>query len=264
MCGSPVLLGRRIFGARFREMDAYSVYKHTAPSGRVYIGVSKNPEKRWNRGRGYMYNPYFWRCIQKYGWDNIKHEILFSGISLESAKAKEVELIAEFRANEREFGYNISGGGDGLTAEESREKMSRARMGNKNSVGRKISQEVREKISSSLKKYYSSHNQYFLGKHHKAETIDKLKARVFTEETRRKMRRNHKNVTGANNPSARSVECLAMDGTLVKVYSFAKQAADDIGADLSSIIKCCRGKQKSCKGLRWRYREPSVFGWREV
>ena len=244
-------------------MNNYCVYKHTAPSGRAYIGISKNPTKRWNMGNGYRYNPYFWRCIQKYGWDNITHEILFVGLSLDDAKAKEVELIAEFRTNEREFGYNISGGGDGLTAEESRRKMSQSRIGNTNCVGRKISEESKEKISLSLKEYYSTHNPYFLGKHHKPETIEKLKSRVFTEETRRRMRHKHQNVSGANNPSARAVVCLAMDGTLVKVYSFAKQAADEIGADLSSIIKCCRGKMKSCKGFQWRYQEPGVFGWSE-
>ena len=230
-------------------MDNYCVYKHTAPSGRVYIGISIDPEKRWNSGKGYRANPYFWRSIQKYGWDNIKHEILFSGLCLADAKAKEVELIAQFKSNEREFGYNISGGGDGLVADESRMKMSLSRRGNNNCLGRVLCQESKNRISSSLKKYYSEHEQYFKGKHHKPETIEKLKSRVFTEETRRKMRENHHSVSGANNPSARPILCLTMDGTFVKAYSFAKQAARELNADLSSIIKCCRGKKKSCHGF---------------
>lgn len=31
----------------------YSVYKHTAPNGKVYIGITgKDPEKRWLNGGG--------------------------------------------------------------------------------------------------------------------------------------------------------------------------------------------------------------------
>lgn len=34
----------------------YSVYKYTAPNGKVYIGITgKDPEKRWLNGRGYRY-----------------------------------------------------------------------------------------------------------------------------------------------------------------------------------------------------------------
>ena len=33
-------------------MGLYSVYKHTAPNGKVYIGItSRKPEYRWNNGR---------------------------------------------------------------------------------------------------------------------------------------------------------------------------------------------------------------------
>ena len=33
----------------------YSLYRHTSPSGKVYIGITSQPvEHRWNHGRGYM------------------------------------------------------------------------------------------------------------------------------------------------------------------------------------------------------------------
>ena len=37
-------------------MDNYSVYKHTFPDGKVYIGISINPKTRWSRGHGYKNN----------------------------------------------------------------------------------------------------------------------------------------------------------------------------------------------------------------
>ena len=39
-------------------MREYSVYKHTFPNGKVYIGITKqNPLKRWRNGTGYKGQP---------------------------------------------------------------------------------------------------------------------------------------------------------------------------------------------------------------
>jgi len=86
---------------------------HTSPSGKRYVGITKQkPEQRWGKGRNYKNNHYFTSAIDKYGWDNFTHEILFQVDSLEEAKALEIESIAKYRSDEREFGYNISKGGD--------------------------------------------------------------------------------------------------------------------------------------------------------
>lgn len=91
----------------------YTVYKHTSPSNKVYIGITKqNPVKRWDNGSGYSNNEYFQRAIKKYGWNNFKHEILFTGFTKDEATQKEIELIAFYKSNDRNFGYNISSGGE--------------------------------------------------------------------------------------------------------------------------------------------------------
>lgn len=91
----------------------YSVYAHTSPSGKKYIGITKQkPERRWNKGKSYSSNSYFTKAIEKYGWDNFQHEVLFEVDSLEQAKELEVKLIAQYRSDEREYGYNITKGGD--------------------------------------------------------------------------------------------------------------------------------------------------------
>ena len=37
-------------------MDNFTIYKHTSPSGRCYIGITKyKPKYRWNNGKGYKY-----------------------------------------------------------------------------------------------------------------------------------------------------------------------------------------------------------------
>lgn len=91
----------------------YSVYMHTSPSGKRYIGITKQkPTQRWGNGRNYKSNLHFTSAIEKYGWDNFTHEILCEVDTLEKAKELEILLIAKYRSDEREFGYNISKGGD--------------------------------------------------------------------------------------------------------------------------------------------------------
>ena len=85
----------------------YSIYKHTLPNGKVYIGQTKlQPEKRWQKGNGYSNQLHFYRDIIKYGWDNIQHEILIEVETHSEALRKEREYILEFHSNEPEFGYN--------------------------------------------------------------------------------------------------------------------------------------------------------------
>lgn len=94
-------------------MKGYFVYKHTSPSGKVYIGItSKNPKIRWNYGHNYKHSVGFWNAIQKYGWCNIKHEILYSGLTKQDAETIEKELIKKYRSTDSNFGYNILEGGD--------------------------------------------------------------------------------------------------------------------------------------------------------
>jgi len=59
---------------------------HTSPSGKCYIGQTcQSCEERWGiNGSNYIkkkdgnfIHPKFAQAILKYGWDNIKHEILF-------------------------------------------------------------------------------------------------------------------------------------------------------------------------------------------
>lgn len=79
-----------------------------------------------------MYN-----AIQKYGWDNVRHEILFEELPYEDALSKEMELIRTYKTNCRkygdDYGYNMTDGGDGarghVVSVEVRQRISAMRMG---------------------------------------------------------------------------------------------------------------------------------------
>ena len=96
--------------------NEYIVYKHTSPNGKVYIGItSQNPERRWRKnGEGYKDHNYFWNAIQKYGWDNFTHEILFNDLTAEQAYKKEQEFISYYKSNDSRYGYNLSSGGESV------------------------------------------------------------------------------------------------------------------------------------------------------
>lgn len=90
----------------------YCVYELIFPNNKKYIGITKqNPSKRWGRGSGY-YGQMVYNAIQKYGWENIKHNILLFHLTKQEACLKERELISQYKTTDRLYGYNIGEGGE--------------------------------------------------------------------------------------------------------------------------------------------------------
>ena len=144
----------------------YTVYMHITPNNKVYIGITKQePKKRWNSGYGYIQNKYFFNAILKYGWNNIEHKILFTNLTKEEAEQKEIEFIAFYKSNNRNYGYNIEKGGHvnkGITAWnkgkqtplEVREKQRKAKLnkytGNKHWNSKKVKNITTGKVYNSF------------------------------------------------------------------------------------------------------------------
>jgi len=59
-----------------KETRKYYIYMHTCPNGMRYIGMTLNGHKRWSSIKKYAHNSRFYNDIIKYGWNNIKHDIL--------------------------------------------------------------------------------------------------------------------------------------------------------------------------------------------
>ena len=90
----------------------YIVYRHTFPNNKIYIGITKqNVNKRWGNGKHYK-NQVVGRAIKKYGWNNIKHEIIYNGLSENEALKIEQDLIKKYKSNQKEYGYNKTIGGE--------------------------------------------------------------------------------------------------------------------------------------------------------
>ncbi len=211
-------------------MNSFTVYKHTSPSGKVYIGItSVAPEKRWDNGRGYKHSPHFQAAIQKYGWPAFAHEILATGLTKEEAERMEVELIAKHHSTDRRFGYNADMGGcaPGRASKETRQKIGEA---NKRRIW---TEEARAK----LRAYKLAHpttpetarkiGEANRGRKHRPDSIERIKA----------------------SQKKRPVKNLDTGET----YASMMDAARSHGIDPSHLAATCRGSRKTAGGFHWSY-----------
>lgn len=121
----------------------YIVYRHTAPNGKMYIGITKqNTQRRWRDGFGYQKQIRFFNAIVKYGWINFKHEILLKNLTKEEACLAEEIFIAYWHLTDREYGYNSTTGG--IKYHHSEESKDLIRHKHK---GRSLSEEAKYKLS---------------------------------------------------------------------------------------------------------------------
>ena len=92
----------------------YCVYVHTFPDGKIYIGQTQNANRRWYSPESYKSNSDMYSAIKKYGWDNIKHEIICLVNSKEEAEEKEKLYIVWLDAENPSVGYNKTHYKEGL------------------------------------------------------------------------------------------------------------------------------------------------------
>lgn len=92
--------------------DIWTVYYHIFPNGKYYVGItSRDVETRWGKnGIGYKDQPVY-KAINKYGWNNITHEVFGSHLTKEEATNMEKILINKLDSYNN--GYNYTYGGDG-------------------------------------------------------------------------------------------------------------------------------------------------------
>lgn len=215
------------------QVSGYSLYRHTFPNGKMYIGVTKKVPvyRRWQNGYGYSQQPKMARAIAKYGWDNVRHDILLTNLTEREAKFWEQFYIRQF--DTVNHGYNITLGGDGLT-------------------GMKLSEETKRKIgeanrqkkypgnAAALKKYISQHGAWNKGKSLAGEHLRKI-----TEERRQR----------CNKPI---FACNPQTHKVVLTFPSCTVAAKSCGVSKNVISRCAHGGRKTSCGYEWRYADASV------
>lgn len=202
----------------------YAVYRHTAPSGKAYIGATgQNPEHRWNDGKGHRHDRRLRDAIRKYGRGNIEHGVIGTGLDREQAYATEAEPIAKYDTANPAKGHDIGTGGECGSSgvhhsAESRRKISEAHRGHT------VSPETRRKISKAPR---GADNPNF-GKHHSAET-------------RRKM----------SEAKCKKAVCVETG----EVYPSLSEASEAAGVSSNAISNALCGESKTSGGYHWTYAE---------
>ncbi len=245
------------------NVRSYSVYLHEFPNGKTYVGItSADPLERWGaNGCRYKSQPIIYDAIRKYGWENIRHTIVDSGLKKEDAETVEKELITKLRSADRFYGYNIEHGGN---------------------KGKVVSDETRRIIGESNRSRGDAWREKLSlrAKNRSPETIEKIRKAATgvhpSEETRAKMSASHKGYKHSaetvermkiaqNNRSSeweerrvaaipkKPVLQIGLDGSLIKEWGSAAEASKETGIDFSKISACCRGKRKTTGGYRWSF-----------
>ena len=63
----------------------YVVYQHVTPDGMYYFGQTQNVERRWKNNGAEYKGTSLYPYIEKFGWDNIQHIVLFKEQTRENA-----------------------------------------------------------------------------------------------------------------------------------------------------------------------------------
>lgn len=229
------------------------MYCHTFPNQKRYIGITKQDvNKRWQKGEGYK-NSFVYLAIKKYGWENIKHEILFENLSNAEAKEKEIELIAFYKTNNKKYGYNVSKGGYiPIMSEETKEKLRKANIGKKQSkdtIEKRVSQlrgRKRPDIAEIMKLRKGKLNPWF-GK--PSHVNQKNAASMYCKF----------NNLGGNNPNSKAVLQFDTEGKFINKFDSMVEAANTLNLKShSAISKCCKGKLKTAYGYVWKYEQKEL------
>lgn len=208
------------------------VYMHTVlANGKRYIGqTSLSVNRRWGLN-GYRYKgQLFYNAIQKYGWENIKHEILATDLSQKEADELERFYIQKYKTDNSEYGYNITPGGkDGAGSPGGKNPNARAvvcvETGERWECANYCANDIHVNVASLQESLYRGYK--CKGRHFKYEDDDTYKIKEGP----------HK------------IICLETG----QIWETARECAKDFGVTPRTIWRYCSGKRNPPKGLTIQY-----------
>ena len=213
-------------------MNNWNVYIHIFPNNKKYVGITnQNPETRWGKdGKGYIKQKVMWAAIQKYGWENVQHEILYTNLSKEEADNKEKELIKIFEsAVWMGNGYNVQEGGDSRISVNREELMSLWQEG-----------KTASEISKILKCNIS--------------TIMRILDSMDVSKEERKKRQQKAAGEATKESCGIKVNQFDLEHNFIATYQSIQEARKAVNANNQYYIKsCCEGKVSRAHGYLWQY-----------
>lgn len=245
------------------------IYKITSPSGRIYIGQSKNIYKRWNS----YYNLKdidkqikLHNSFKKYGVKNHKFEIICT-CDFEHLNIKE-RYYQDF--------YDVIGP-KGLnclltkTNEKPRVSSMETRQKISNSLrGRVVTEQMKEKLREKRKLYICtsetkeklriSHLGYIMPEEQKRKISESNKNKVRSEESKLNIsvknkgkKRSEEQKQKLSFAKSKTVYQYSLTGEFIKEWKNTIMASKELKISRTSINYVCNNKKENFKGFVWSY-----------
>lgn len=236
--------------SKYTNDRIYTIYMHIFPDDKVYIGMTRQKmARRWRSdGSGYVGQPQVWDAIEKFGWENVQHEIIATCLTRYEAEHMERNLVELYKANDVDHGYNIDYGGQGVgrVAQRTKDKLSEINTG---------------RIPTDEQRLHMSIAQ--TGRHHPDEVKRKIsesnKGKKMSDEAKRKL-----SETGKRNPACRENLKKAVEANCKPILRYSVDTGEFIARYESSVEACkeftftsslisaaAKGKKNQIAGSVW-------------
>lgn len=257
------------------------IYKITNPKGAIYIGQSQNINSRFSNYRNVNHDngqQKLYNSLRKHGYENHIFEVV-EECFIEQLDELEIYWIKEFNSYHhinKEFGLNLTlGGSSGRGAVRTEEmklnhsvkttgKVRSTESKNKVSIALKgvskpenFGDKMGKQSSNREKSYINSvkekdPNHYLTGNTRPDWVIKKIKntknstPQIKSPETILKLRQ--------NNVWNKAVEQYTQDDVYMTEYISMQEAGRQLNINSTGIYACCKGKQKTAAGFKWKYK----------
>lgn len=220
----------------YQEEKKYIIYKHTNKiNGKVYIGQTcQKPQRRWGKnGNGYKGCPYFYRAIQKYGWENFSHQILEENLTAQQANIRQIFYIQRYQSTLEDFGYNNQKGGaeHSLISETAKQKH-RQKL-----IERWKDHDFKEKMSKIMKQKWQD-----------PEYRNKIIKPVLSQQLKQKIKQAS---LKSHHWNEKPVICLQTNES----FKSSGEAGRTYNINSHNIRSCCSGNRSIAGGYHWLFLE---------
>lgn len=216
-------------------MKEFIVYMHENKiNHKKYIGITcQKPTQRWRGGKGYKIG-LFKKAIDKYGWNNFNHIVLYEHLTKEEACLKEQELIKQYNTMDTNYGYNLCEGGN-LT------------------LGYHHTKKSKEKMSLIRKGMYKGKDNPMYGK---SGILAPMYGKHLTEEHKRKISEAKKGKANYYTKTLyKKVDQYDLNGNYIKTWESISSIEKELNIKGTHISRVCRGKRKTTSGYVFKYHQ---------
>ena len=199
-------------------------------NGKVYIGITKcSLQKRWreHKSKSKSSNSHLSKSIRKHGISFFKIEILKEFNNENEMYSFEIESIKLYKSNNRLFGYNNSIGGE------------------LSSIGKKLSNETKEKISNFQKKR--------IREKHSIEAKLKMSIAAKGRDMSKAVLASVIKTKGKQAKNRICVYQYDLNNNFIKKFNSFTEASKSVNGVVAAFSALKRKRLKTYKGFIWKF-----------